>query len=149
MKLILIRHGDALPDRNDFDRTLSNNGIVEVQKLSNFLKLNRDKFDLLNFKLLHSPLKRAEQTAQIIQEYLHFKQFEVHENLTPNADTEEWENHFYTLEKENLILVGHQPFMGDLILGLTSQSVGVLTGSATILEREDGRWKILAKFPDL
>lgn len=149
MKLILIRHGDALPDRNDFERPLSNDGIVEVQKLSNFLKLNRDKFNLPSFKLIHSPLKRAQQTAQIIQEYMHFDSFETHDNLTPNSDTERWENHFYTLENENLILVGHQPFMGDLILGLVSENVGVVTASATILERIEGRWKIIARFPDL
>ena len=77
------------------------------------------KFDLI----LSSPYVRARQTAEIVADVLGLKKkLEFSEDLTPGGDAK---GLIVALNKrepqpENVLLVGHEPFMSGLIATLTS-----------------------------
>jgi len=66
MKLFLIRHGNATNKAFSIGKPLSDMGIAEVQVLAKNIK----KTDFLVEQIFHSGKLRAEQTAEIIQNYL-------------------------------------------------------------------------------
>ncbi|MCE9599807.1 MAG: histidine phosphatase family protein [Spirochaetia bacterium] len=66
MKLLLARHADALPGSPDADRRLSRKGESDIGLMAKLILGANWKID----ELLHSPLIRAKQTAQLFAEAL-------------------------------------------------------------------------------
>jgi|SRR5271157_3878081 phosphohistidine phosphatase len=144
MKLYLIQHGEATAEEIDPSRPLTAKGRSDVQKIASFLKGVRVRPDAI----LHSGKTRARQTAEIIAAQLGPDcQVREREGLAPNDPVT-------TLTKEilgkadDLMIVGHLPFLGKLasLLFAGSQSknpVAFRQGGVVCLQRnEDKTWQV-------
>ena len=107
MKLYLVRHGEAVSERINPERPLSPVGRKDVAKVAQFLK--RAKLKVNEF--YHSPLKRAQETAEIIcnaiqpQGHLVSKDY-----LSPDDDIDKMISEL-SKRKEDLMIVSHLPFL--------------------------------------
>ena len=114
MNLFLLRHGSAVnpeetaPDR---DRPLTAKGRKRMRSGARGLRRLGVTFDAV----LTSPLARAHQTATIIAETLGREaQLSVVEALKPDSAVEELLSSLKDYANcENLLLVGHEPLLGD------------------------------------
>ncbi len=116
MELYLIRHGLA-GDRQDYERDeerpLTPKGEIKTEKIAQRLQGIGVHFDLI----LSSPLKRAEQTAQILLAAGLGDRLETHPCLAPDGLLQDWLNWLshdhYNQSQSCIALVGHQPNLGD------------------------------------
>jgi phosphohistidine phosphatase len=111
MKLYLIQHGEAKPEAEDPERSLTARGqkeIVAVSKMATGLQIRPSK-------IYHSGKLRAKQTAEIIASALKISDSLVQPapGLNPNDDIYAWAERI-SKEKEDLMLVGHLPFLEKL-----------------------------------
>jgi phosphohistidine phosphatase len=124
MNLYLLRHGLAVepgaPDYpKDSDRPLTPKGERKLGKIAEAMESLELSFDWI----LSSPYVRARQTAEIVAEaFALSKKLEMTETLTPAGSTKkliEMIRHRHP-EPENVLLVGHEPFLSQLISLLVS-----------------------------
>lgn len=152
MKLYLVRHGNAVDGSNDMIRPLSKEGIAEVRKVADFLKDHGCQVDTI----YHSVRLRAKQTAEILHERLKVKKLLVERSgLSPNDAVTDVAD-FVERHKEDIMLVGHMPFMGKLVSLLVDKESGrdlviFRTGGVVVLEKKHGEsWRIGAVIdPDI
>lgn len=111
LQLYLIRHGIAA-DRQDYvddaQRPLTAKGEKKTRQIAVRLKQVGVKLDLL----LTSPLVRAQQTAELLEQAGITTQVQQSDDLAPGGRLTEWLNWLQTWlspEKAALGLVGHQP----------------------------------------
>ena len=123
MNLFLLRHGIAVEHgtagfEKDADRPLTPKGERRLSRIADAMEAMGLKFDLI----LSSPYARARQTAEIVADVLGLKKkLEFSEDLTPGGDAK---GLIVALNKrepqpENVLLVGHEPFLSGLIATLT------------------------------
>ena len=145
MKVLLVRHGEAVSQTVDPNRSLSSRGQRGVEQLAAFL----DDANVLFDRIMHSGKTRARQTAEQIGRYLiPGIQAEAVSGLDPNDSAQHFAEQ--VLEwTQNTIVVGHLPFLADLVTqlvaGRTEQHpfVQFTPATAVCLERnDDGRWSI-------
>jgi len=111
MKLYLIQHGEAKSEAEDPERSLTARGEKEigaVSKIAGGLQIRPSK-------IYHSGKLRAKQTAEIIASALKISDSLVQpvQGLNPNDDIHPWVERI-SKEKEDLMLVGHLPFLEKL-----------------------------------
>jgi phosphohistidine phosphatase len=111
MKLYLIQHGEAKPEAEDPERSLTARGekeIVAISKMAGSLRIRPSK-------VYHSGKLRAKQTAEIIASALKISDSLVQpaQGLNPNDDIHAWVERI-SKENEDLMLVGHLPFLEKL-----------------------------------
>ena len=111
MKLYLIQHGEAKSEAEDPERSLTARGQKEamaVSKMAGGLQIRPSK-------IYHSGKLRAKQTAEIIANALRISDSLVQsaQGLNPNDDIHAWTERI-SKEKEDLMLVGHLPFLEKL-----------------------------------
>jgi phosphohistidine phosphatase len=126
-----MRHGEA--ERSigrDFDRNLTDWGRQGVDRSCDVLI---DKgVDIVN--IFTSPLLRAQQTAEIVHRRLSVKETVITApELIPNGDCDTVAD--LLLNRERVLLVTHQPLIGDLVeyfcgrrIDMTPASIAVITG---------------------
>jgi phosphohistidine phosphatase len=130
-QIILWRHADAAPadieqGEDDMQRQLTTKGLFQAKKMAAWLNQQLSESSIL----VSSPAERAIQTAKalkkkVIEEYA----------LRPSANLQEVVEFLAGLEVENLakveaetksrkslIIVGHQPWLGQLVTHLTGFS---------------------------
>lgn len=101
MDLILWRHADAEDGVPDIGRKLTAKGEKQAQQMAQWLKARLPA----KFRLIASPAKRAQQTAQALS-----KTFETDKSISPGADaisvlvSAGWPG-----AKGTVVIVGHQP----------------------------------------
>ena len=137
MKLWVLRHGEAEPHaRRDAERELTAHGREQV--LHSAARLIGQPLD----SILVSPYVRAQQTAELVRKTLGFTSGLVTVPwLTPESEPK------YALGKlpdtGNVLLVSHQPFVGELISlllhGNLRQPQPMQTASLVELE---GEWPL-------
>ncbi len=140
MLLILVRHGHALNNDVDGLRVLSDEGKEQARQAGFFINELSDK----PFKIYHSELLRAKETAQLIASKLG-RSPEVLEdaNLLPNSSFDIWENNLMVHE-QTLALVGHMPFMGIFASKLLNRPMSFPTGGCLVLEKQvDDHWSLI------
>jgi len=130
MDLYLLRHGTAVnPEATapDGERPLTDKGSKRMRKAARGLRRLGITFDAI----LTSPLARAHQTATLVAETLGREgQLSVVEALKSESSVEELLSSLkdYT-NCENLLLVGHEPLLGDtasfLLTGKKTSSVEI------------------------
>jgi phosphohistidine phosphatase len=147
MALYLVRHGEAAPKEIKSDRPLSDRGLTEVRHVAELAA----KKDVVVTKIFHSGKKRAMQTALIFQEYLKpASGIAETEGMNPKDDIS---GILVLIEnKDNIMLVGHLPFLEKLASHLVAGNqdrriVEFPTAGMVCLEKEheEGTWKILWK----
>ncbi len=114
MKLYLVRHGEAVGEEIDQRRPLSPKGREDVSKIAQFLKRLGIKIDAI----WHSGKLRAQETAEIIAQYLPPKEGILErEGLSPLDPVAEIKN-LLRREEKDILIVGHLPFLNHLISSL-------------------------------
>lgn len=118
MALFLVQHGKSLPPDIDPERGLSEEGISEVERIATAAKSHQINVESIR----HSGKKRAQQTADIFATALNPKgEVEQRNGINPMDDVEPLVRGINA--KDDVMLVGHLPFMERLVSYL-------ITGSA-------------------
>jgi phosphohistidine phosphatase len=121
MKLYFVRHGIAAPKevlQADEERSLTPERRAKTRRVAKSLHNLEITPDLI----LTSPLARARQTAEILREELGIKKdLKVSDSLKPGHS---WAGLVHEIKScghlKELIVVGHQPSMGETISELLS-----------------------------
>ncbi len=124
MKIHVLRHGIAvvrgdLDVENDSERQLTPKGKRQLRQAVAAMKTMGLRFDLI----LSSPYLRAKQTAEIIAESLKLKkQLRFSNTLAPDGSPKNLIGQLNELKPapENVLLVGHEPYLSCLISLLTT-----------------------------
>ena len=111
MKVLVVRHGLA-EDTSLGERALTEEGRVQFQQVCRRLV---DSLNLSFDLLLHSPLLRARQTADIFCDFFPVKKREESGQLKPEADVSLLFETLSATSVSSLALVGHQPFLSEFI----------------------------------
>ncbi|MFC2075260.1 phosphohistidine phosphatase SixA [Bdellovibrionota bacterium] len=116
MEILLVRHAEAESSEVNPNRPLSKIGVGNIRKVATFIKSK--VWDCQ--KILHSDKLRAEQTAKHLAGIAFpDAKIELSTGLSPNDSISRVAEQLEK-ESENLILVGHLPFM-DKLVGLLSE----------------------------
>ena len=144
MKLYLMRHGEALSPDKDPERGLTDNGKKRIEQLAHHLHKNGVSFS----QVLHSPKKRARETAEIMASIIYpSASLAVHQHIAPNDDPQllipeinDW--------NEDTLIASHLPFVPSLMTSLTGQdaflsNISFEAGTVVCLERtEQAAWVV-------
>ena len=139
MKLWVLRHGEAeLRANSDAERRLTAHGREQVV---------RSAAHLLGQPLqamIASPYVRAQQTAALVHETLGFAEpLRTVPWLTPEADVQQVIGEIERLGLQHVLLVSHQPLVGNLVgllqHGHLQQPAAMSTASLAQLE---GEWPL-------
>jgi phosphohistidine phosphatase len=148
MNLFLLRHGLAV-DRSkpgfkkDSDRPLTPKGKQRLWRVAEAM----EEMDLEFEAIITSPFVRAAQTAEIIAEAFELgKKLSSTEHLTPNGNPKLLLEHLNQLTPapKGVLLVGHEPYLsqliGLLVAGNTNVLVDLKKGALCKLEIETLRY---------
>ena len=114
MQLILWRHADAAPGNPDEARPLTDIGQLHAQQMVQWLR-PRLPADLL---VLSSPAVRTRQTAEALAlPYTLSDALASHSSAAAMRDAAGWPDN-----TRNVMLVGHQPLLGELLVLLLGAS---------------------------
>ncbi|AHY43257.1 phosphohistidine phosphatase SixA [Stutzerimonas decontaminans] len=136
MRLWLLRHGEAEPRaRTDAERNLTEGGRRDVRRSATFLRGKPLQ------TVLVSPFQRAQQTADEVCKALAFSgQRETVDWATPESDLAQALRGLDLRSENDLLLVTHQPFVGNLagwlINGHYADPLPMATASLAELEGE-------------
>jgi len=136
MRLWLLRHGEAERQaRSDAERPLTPQGRREV--LYSAARLRGKTLGAI----LASPYVRAQQSAELVREALGFTEpIDTVPWLTPDCDPREVLRQLDRLGATELLLVGHQPLLGNLagllVEGHREAPLAMRTASLAELEGE-------------
>jgi phosphohistidine phosphatase len=144
MKLYLVQHAKAAPKQVDPQRSLTEDGRRDMQKVTAFIKpLNLS----VNF-LWHSGKKRAVQTAEALAEVIEIKQAEIaRDGLAPNDDVTVLRDELASA-RQDVMIVGHLPFLSKLASLLlagseSTEAVAFKQGGIVCLScSETNQWQI-------
>ena len=114
MKLYLVQHGEAKSEKEDPDRSLTDRGTAEIRAVAEAAK----RAGLKPAQMFHSGKRRAQQTAEILAAVLHCP-LEPAVGLKPNDDVQPWIDRI-TTNHNNMMLVGHLPFLQKVTMRLVS-----------------------------
>ena len=157
MKLYLVQHGEAAAESENPKRPLTEQGKMDVKKVAHFLDQDGVEVD----RIWHSAKTRAIQTAEIFAEALHIKELcQEQEGLNPNDSVDPVLKKIIGIkpedEIENLMIVGHLPFLQKLASSLLSgeppqELIQFHQGGVVCLEKlDEGPWQFVwAVIPDL
>lgn len=144
MKLYLVRHGESDNIGSDDERSLSTKGQQDIERLANFIS----SLHLPISHVFQSQKSRAQQTAMILTSNMSVKKgIETKVELEPLAPVENILEEILSLN-DDVILVGHMPFLGKLVSKLVTGNenkdvVAFKTGSMICLEKvERDQWVI-------
>jgi phosphohistidine phosphatase len=145
MRLYLVRHGEAKPEREDPERHLSARGREDVRRIARFLK----PLGLEVRAIWHSGKPRAEETAIILSESVAARKGLAEKSGLAPEDDVELADDAIGRSGGDLMIVGHLPFMGALAaLLLTGKCevdpIAFPTAAVLCLDRPepDGLWHV-------
>lgn len=144
MKIYLMQHGKPVSKDEDPDRSLSEQGRDDVERIAQFLKRSGATID----EIFHSGKTRARQTAEIVISRLNpGKEPKEKSGLSPLDDVKEIASQVNERDKD-LLIAGHLPHLGKLtsLLVAGSDTIPVVSfqqGGVVCLERgEQDKWTI-------
>ena len=143
MKLYLAQHGDALAKEINPERPLSETGQSAVERLAMSLA---ERIEVS--RVIHSGKTRARQTAEILARYISSESaVEEFNGINPNDPVEAFAQLIDDWD-DDLLVVGHLPFMSKLVsLLLTGSAEEVIVayspGSIASLESVEEGWQLL------
>jgi phosphohistidine phosphatase len=145
MHLYLVRHASAEDRAEDALRPLSAEGRTEIRRVAEHLAAH----GLKDLEIWHSPLLRATQTAETLAKALASEdRLEEEAALSPGQPISTLVPRL-TSHAHDLMLVGHQPFLGRLCsLLLSGQTdadfIGLAkAGVACLAHDDDGPWTLV------
>jgi phosphohistidine phosphatase len=144
LKLYCVRHGEALSAVDDASRPLSPTGIHDVNRLAQYLASCGVEIPTI----MHSPKERAKQTATIIGSVMKTANVVEADHGLDELDPLDQILEQIPLLHEDTMLVGHLPFMSQLVSALVTDNPDlplVRFGPASIVcleQHEAQRWII-------
>lgn len=146
MRVYLVRHGKASKDSaipTDAERPLTDRGRSDVTGIARLLA----DADIEVSQIRHSGLLRAQQTADIMGEFLKPVDGVVAVRGLHYADPIDDLARELRYEPAPVMLVGHNPFMEKLVAGLLLINQGRIpvwfaTSSTACLDYIEGQWSI-------
>ncbi|MDO8312190.1 MAG: histidine phosphatase family protein [Sideroxyarcus sp.] len=116
MELILWRHAEAHEGSPDLERELNAKGQKQAEKMASFLRARLPE----NIRILVSPAKRTQQTAHALT-----KHFFTEPAVGPGASAQDiLEAAGWPDAESNVLIVGHQPALGQIAALLLANSKG-------------------------
>ncbi len=143
MFLYLVQHGEAKRQEEDLERRLTEKGVEDVRKVALYAKKTGLRLD----QIVHSAKPRARETAKIFAEHLKpGKGIDQADNLLPMDDPSLWAMRLAGMN-ENIMLIGHLPYMAKLAGLLLCEDMGKTfidfkMGGIVCLKRLDSRWAV-------
>jgi len=144
MKLYLVQHGKAASKETDPERSLTEDGRREVQKISKFVR----PLNICVDYLWDSGKKRSVQTADILAEVIKIRDgHTTRKGLEPNDDVTPLKDELVSIQRD-VMIVGHLPFLGKLASLLLSgresfDTVAFRQGGILCLNRSEAdQWQI-------
>lgn len=143
MKLYLVRHADPKSEAEDSERSLSDLGERQADRVGGFAVNAGARVN----QIRHSGKKRAEQTAEIIGRHLSPPKGVVAisgiapmDDVVPVAE-------MLASEEDDIVLVGHLPFMNRLVSQLVfgipdCAAVDFPKAGMVCIIRQTGGWTI-------
>lgn len=143
MNLYLVQHGEAKSEMEDPTRPLSDHGTELVRRVAAWGEGARLHID----QIRHSGKKRAEQTAELFAERLKPAGGVIAiSGMGPTDDVRPVANAI-NLEKQDIMLVGHLPFLNrlasQLVIGDPDKQLFKFCNAGIVcLSRDEGEWLI-------
>jgi phosphohistidine phosphatase len=110
VKLYLVQHAKAISEQADPQRPLTEEGRRDIEKVAAFIKPLKLSIDYL----WHSSKLRAMQTAQVLAKAITInKSITARDGLGPNDDVSAIQDELLAMG-EDVMIVGHLPFLGKL-----------------------------------
>jgi phosphohistidine phosphatase len=140
----LVRHGEAVSAEVDPSRPLTQAGRLAVERIAGWAAAA----DIRPDEVLHSGKLRAEQTAEILADYLMpAKGAAVRRGLGPDDDVRPLADSLAGTD-HRLMIVGHLPFLGrlvsQLVVGGVDRPVVQFEAAGLVgLQFQDGLWTIM------
>jgi phosphohistidine phosphatase len=137
MDLILWRHAEAFEaegGEDDMTRSLTPRGERQATRMAHWLDRQLPE----GVRILCSPAKRAEQTVTALG-----RKYKIRDELSPQSQPDQvlelaqWPNN-----KNSVLIVGHQPFLGQTIARL----LGLPAGECSV--RKGAVWWLRARQKD-
>ena len=141
MKLYLVQHAKAASKEMDLERPLTEEGRRDIQKIAAFIR----PLNLSVNCLRHSGKRRAAQTAEVLAEAVEVKKGTIVQNgLGPNDDVVKIRDELAST-KQDIMIVGHLPFLSRLtsLLLTGSESANTVVfknGGIVCLSRSEDNW---------
>ena len=137
MNLYLVRHAEAKQKYEDLGCPLSEIGWINIKKVAAFVAKHAN---VKVSRIIHSEKTRARQTAEILVEHLNFTGIVEHgQGLNPLAEPSIWAKKLAGI-KENIMLVGHLPYLNKLAALLLCQ-----TENKTVVEFQNAAFVCLTR----
>ncbi|OLD13404.1 MAG: phosphohistidine phosphatase SixA [Crenarchaeota archaeon 13_1_40CM_2_52_14] len=132
MDIFILRHGEAgnrmTVAEKDSERPLTPEGRAAMQKIARSLKA----IGLQTDRIYTSPLRRAQETAEIAARVLNVPTLEEWDELKPDGSKAALYRKLARLEQDSRpILVGHEPYLTSMIgeiIGTTSAKIVLKKG---------------------
>jgi len=144
MKLYLVQHAKAAPKEVNPQRSLTEEGRRDVQKVAAFIK----PLNLCVDYLWHSGKRRAAETAELLAEVIEIKEATIaRDGLGPNDDVTTLKDEL-ALSQEHIMVVGHLPFLSKLASLLlagseSAKTIAFKNGGIVCLNRsETNQWQV-------
>lgn len=133
MQVLIMRHGDAVPDAvSDALRPLSERGRDESRQMAFWLSDQQIDID----RVLVSPYLRAQQTLSVVQSILSLpEENDCLTELTPGGDAQLVSYYLQTLAKEGtnaVLVVSHLPMVGYLVAALCPEETAPMFATSAI-----------------
>ncbi len=145
MYAYLVQHAAAKPKQEDAQRSLSDKGQADIDKVATYLAKHAS---VRVGQVVHSGKTRARQTAEILAAALHpARGVSEAPDLAPLDDPARWAERLSTAG-EAIMLVGHLPHLSKLAALLicqddTKKPVDFQNGGVVFLAREEtGNWAV-------
>jgi phosphohistidine phosphatase len=133
MLIYLLRHADAEASASsDAKRNLTDKGIVQAEQVGRFCKEHK----IAPEQILTSPYARAKQTAHLVAKELGCPIEEAQflaSGMQPETALCELRDH-WTISRDSIMLVGHEPDISHLIAHLTGASIYIRKASLTLID---------------
>ena len=118
MKLYFIRHAPAelrhvfaQTGQPDQLRPITDKGKVRMNEVLKYLNKYEEQIDVI----LHSPLTRAVQTAEVCKQFYPNAKMVNTENLCPDHSAQKLYDEIQNYDIDSLAIVGHEPDLGQFL----------------------------------
>jgi len=146
MYLYLVQHGESKSKEDDPERSLTENGIQNTEKVARYVA---KKGNVKIKRIIHSGKKRSLQTAEIFNEILNPPEGMVFEKeLEPMSAPWGWVEKLKDME-DDIMIVGHLPHLKRLssLLLCQDESKNIIffknSGVVCLYKNESGIWSII------
>ena len=146
--IYLVQHGEAKSKEEDPERSLTEKGRRDVEKVAVWAAKTGLKIE----QIRHSGKRRAAETAEIFAEKLTLKKNVIAvSGIAPNDDVESVAN-ILEQESHSIMIVGHLPFLNRLtsrlLVGNSEPTVvRFRNGGLVGLSCDSGNWSVALLVP--